>query len=328
MSDKGENIKVFISSLEEELACEREFAVRAIEDLYLKPKVFAIRSEEFLASPRPEEYLHHLRESDFVILILSKKLSPFVKKEVKEAERLGKHLLVFIRGVGKKRRSKELKRLIEELKTRVRYVRYDNMREFEDKVRRSIINEINRLFLSAPKSFGTIRSMYEYAIEIISKAQRELYTVEKHPILLLHPHKKAPEHEKYYKVLDSWMKKYILKSESSRFYSLYSLDQTREIIDRMRRSGISIKGIRDRLKYYWKLQSSTHGRFKLYPIKGRVNPFIVGDDEFGIWFSIGKAQLGISFVSKEVSFRWKDEIERLTQEQKDLNTVMTELGLT
>lgn len=326
MSDKEENIRVFISSLEEELACEREFAVRATEGLYLKPKVFAIRSEEFLASPRPDEYIYHLRKSDFVVLILGKKFSPFVKKEIDEANRLGKHLLVFVKDVGKKRRNKELKRLIEELKTRVRYVRYDNMREFEDKVRRSITNEINRLFLSAPKSFGTIRSMYEYATEIISKTQRELYTVEKHPILLFGLHKKTPEHEKYYKVLDSWVKKYIMKGRTSRFYSIYSLDQTREIIDRMRRSGISIKRIKDKLKYYWELQSSTHGRFKLYPIKGRVNPFIVGDDEFGVWFSIGKAQLGISFVNKEVSSRLKDEIERLTQEQKDLNTLIAELG--
>jgi len=65
----NKKIKVFISSLEEELVCEREFAARAIEEIYLEPAVIVkpVRSEEFLATYRPKEYLHQLRESDLVI---------------------------------------------------------------------------------------------------------------------------------------------------------------------------------------------------------------------------------------------------------------------
>ena len=323
-------IKVFISSLEEELSCEREFAVRAIEDIYLETDVVAVRSEDFLASPRREEYIHQLRESDFVVLILWKNMSEPVKKEIEEARRLGKHLLVFVKETGRERRSQELTKTIETLKPCVRYVRFNRMSEFEKEVHQSIRNEINRLFFSSPKTFSTVRSIYEYAIEIISRTQNELYTVEKSSLLLLGPHKATEEQHRYYKFLNDWIREHVVSAKSTtRFYSLYSMEQTREKLSEIMKRGQNnlLEAVRKRLQYYLELQRSTNGRFKLYPVKGRVNPFIVGDDEFGVWFAIGNSQLGVSFVNKKVSAKWKDEIERLTQEQKNLNTILKELGL-
>lgn len=312
------------------MSCEREFAVRAIEDIYLDTDVVAVRSEDFLASPRKEEYIHQLRESDFVVLILWKNISEPVKKEIEEARRLGKHLLVFVKEIGRERRSQELVKTIKKLKPCVRYVRFNRMSEFEKKVHESIRNEIGRLFFSAPKTFSTVRSIYEYAIEVISRTQNELYTVEKSSLLLLGPHKAAEEQHRYYTFLNDWIQKHIIPTRSNtRFYSLYGMQQTREKLNEIMKRGKSslLEDVKNRLKYYWELQRNTNGRFKLYPVKGRVNPFIVGDDEFGIWFTMGNAQLGVSFVNKAVSAKWKDEIERLTQEQKNLNTILEKLGL-
>lgn len=62
-TESDRKIKVFISSLEEELACEREFAARAIEGFSLEPEVIVvpIKSEEFLATYRSKEYIHQLK---------------------------------------------------------------------------------------------------------------------------------------------------------------------------------------------------------------------------------------------------------------------------
>lgn len=317
--------------MEEELACEREFAARAIEGIYLEPKVTAkpVRSEEFLATYRPEEYLHQLRDSDLVILILWKDVSKFVKEEIDEARRLGKHILVFVKDTDKEKRSKELTKILEKLKPRVRYARFEKVRELEKRVRESVQNEIKRLFFSAPKPFDTVRNIYEYAIKIISRTQSELYIVERTPLLILGPHKDTPEQERFYKVLRKWIDKHILSPGSEgRFYSLYGIEQMKEKIGEMKKNGQSdlLDNVKSRLRHYWKLQKRTKGRFKIHSVRGEVNPFIVGDDEFGLWFMIGKAQLGISLENGEITKKYKDEIEKLAQ-QKDLNTILEELSL-
>lgn len=330
--ENNRKIKVFISSLEEELACEREFAARAIEGIYLEPEVIVepVKSEEFLATYHPKEYLHQLRESDLVILILWKEISNFVKEEIDEARRLGKHILVFVKGTGKERRSKELIKTIENLKPRVHYARFKQMREFEGIVRESVKNEINSLFFSAPKPFDTVRNIYEYATKIISRTQSELYTVERTPLLLLGPHKNIPEQERIYKILKDWMDKQVLsRGSKGRFYSLYSVEKMKEKIDEMKKNGQSdlLDNVKRRLRNCWELQKRTKGRLKIHSLGGLVNPFIVGDDEFGLWFMLGKVQLGISLENKEISKKYKNEIEKLTQEQKSLNTMLEELGL-
>jgi hypothetical protein len=330
--ENSRKIKVFISSLEEELACEREFAARAIEGIYLEPEVIVepIKSEEFFATCPPKEYLHQLRGSDLVILILWKGISTPVKEEIDEAKRLGKHVLTFVKDTGKERRSKELIKTIENLKSHVHYARFKKMREFEGIVRESVKNEINRLFFSAPKPFDTVRNIYEYATKIISRTQSELYTVERTPLLLLGPHKNVPEQERLYQVLEDWIDKQVLsRGSKGRLYSLYSVEQMKEKIGQMKKIGQSdlLDDVKRRLQNCWELQKRTKGRFKIHSLRGWVNPFIVGDDEFGLWFMIGKAQLGISLENKEISEKYKNEIEKLTQEQKSLNTMLEELGL-
>ena len=330
--ENSRKIKVFISSLEEELACEREFAARAIEEIYLEPEVTVkpVRSEEFLATYRSKEYLHQLKESDLVILILWKGISTPVKEEIEEAERLGKPLLAFVKRADRKERSDQLTSLLERLKMHVQYAPFEKMRDFERYVQNSVKDEITRLFFGAPKTFDTIRSIYEYAAKIISKTQNELYTVERNSMLLLDSHRIFPEHERFHEILDDWMHKQLFpRGSKGRFYSLYSIKQTKEEIDEIRKSGKGnlLDQVEDKLRRYHELQKSTNRRFRIHSVRGKVNPFIVGDNEFGIWFMIGRAQLGISFENREVARKWKDEIEKLTQEQKSLNTMLEELGL-
>lgn len=331
-TESDTKIKVFISSLEEELACERDFAARAIEEIFLEPEVTVvpIRSEEFLATYRSKEYIRQLEESDIVVVILWKNISKYVKEEIEEARRLGKHLLVFVKDSGKERRSKELIKLIEKLKPYIRYARFKQMREFERIVRESVQNEITRLLFSAPKPFDTVKNIYEYATEIISRTHRELYTVERTPLLLLGLHKNIPEQERFYKVLKNWVDNHVLsRGSKGRFYSLYSVEQMKEKIDEMkkkRQSGL-LDNVKSGLQNFWELQKHTKGRFKIHSVRGWVNPFIIGDNEFGLWFMVGKAQLGISLENKEICEKYKNEIEKLTQEQKDLNIMLKELGL-
>lgn len=263
-------------------------------------------------------------------MILWKNISKYVKEEIEEARKLGKHLLVFMKDTGKERRSKELIKLTEELKPHIRYARFKQMREFERIVRESVQNEINRLFFSAPKPFDTVKNIYEYATKIISRTQSELYTVERTPLLLLGLHINIPEQERFYKVLKDWMDKQVLsRGSKGRFYLLYSVEQTKEKIDEMKKKGQSdlLDNVKSRLRNFWELQKCTKGRFKIHSVRGWVNPLIIGDNEFGLWFMLGKTQLGISLENKEISKKYKNEIEKLTQEQKDLNTMLEELGL-
>jgi len=263
-------------------------------------------------------------------LILWKEISTPLKEEIEEAERLGKPLLAFVKRADRKERSEQLTNLLERLKMHVQYVPFEKMRKFERYVQNSVKDEITRLFFSAPKTFDTIRSIYEYAARIVAKTQNELYTVERTSMLLLDSHRFFPEHKSFQQVLDDWMNKHLFSRGSKRrFYSLYSIEHTREKIDEMRKNGKdnSIDQVEDRLRKYYELQKSTNRRFRIHSVRGKVNPFIVGDDEFGVWFMIGRAHLGISFENREVARKWKDEIEKLTQEQKSLNTMLEELGL-
>lgn len=289
-----------------------------------------IRSEEFLTTSRPKEYLHQLRESDLVILILWKEISPALSEEIGEAERLGIPLLVFLKGSNEEKRSAKLSRILKRLEPNVQFASFTQRSDFEKHIQDSVKNEIMRLFFSAPKTFDTIRNIYEYAAKIISKTQSELYTVERSSTLLLGSHRVFQEHGRFQKILDDWMQKYLLSRKSKgRFYSLYSIEQTKKELNKIRENGKGnvVDQIKDNLRQYYELQRRTNRRFRIHSVKGEVNPFIAGDNEFGVWFMIGKAQLGISFENREVANKWKNEIERLTQEQKSLNCMLEELEL-
>ena len=199
-------IKVFISSVMNELEYEREVACMTIKDLNLEPSMFEIFPS--LSKKPNQAYIDEVRGCDIFVIILWKRLSEPVTEEYKEAVRINKPILMFVKTLkGTEKRERNLDEFIREIENSSEgktwyevypsvYDTYRSLKDFEDALKNAVINEIGK-FYQAPKATSTREEMYELGPDIIRFAQKRLYVTQETPSLFFGAREyNAPDNEK------------------------------------------------------------------------------------------------------------------------------------
>ena len=145
--------KIFVSGIQRELKEER-FAVKEIiaENVLLKEyfKAFLFEDSPAKSKSAKTAYLDEVRKCDIYLGILGNEYGAVSRNnisatelEFREAQRLSKEVLIFIRGKDDTKRDKRLKKLISEIKdedTGYKYKRFNTVPELKNSIYESLID--------------------------------------------------------------------------------------------------------------------------------------------------------------------------------------------
>lgn len=148
------SLRVFLSHSDKgDLEKESKRVTKAIKDLYLDP----LHPKGASPDDVETDYLLILRSCDIIVVILGKKYSLNVEKEFNFAIDSNIDCLLFIKDC---KRDKELDKKIKELYSGpVTYDSFNNLKELEKKIKKSIISLLSRRFKSGKKVEITINKL-------------------------------------------------------------------------------------------------------------------------------------------------------------------------
>lgn len=157
-----DSLQIFVSSVmtDENLSAERGVVRDAIRGLRLtRPWLF----EKGPAEPVPvgDAYLREVRESDLLVLIVSRTHMRAVQNEIETADAAGVHILAFVRGQAN---SDGRATVLSWLRSRVRYREFDSESELFEEVQRAISVELvrgYRRYRLAKADITTLRPLVE-----------------------------------------------------------------------------------------------------------------------------------------------------------------------
>ena len=248
------SLQIFISSDMRELSAEREIACEALLEAGHSPLAFELSPA--LSNSATRAYIEAVGDCDIFVAILWTTLRPAVIDEIKEAVRLHKPILLFIKALNDDQaRQPNLKEFLDtvrnpavtnsqELQDKLAlYAVYKDFRtlaEWRTSLRESIGHEIAKLF-SKPKLTMNPIEMYDLGTEIIKLAKRRLYLFQKTPSLLLgprpygQPREMAIRYEKeFIEALESWIDTNCSRQDCE-FYYLFSAKETCEEIEKIKK---------------------------------------------------------------------------------------------
>lgn len=145
-------LKIFISSLLTDMEDERQVVINALEKF---PMVKPIYAEVFDSHSRaPSEiYANKLKDSDIIILLLGKRLSPHSENEYYIAMKYKKPILVFVEK-GEWESSKEIRKFLSHIP--LSWITFSTNEELEERVIHSISNMLISIYRKTEKSHSPI----------------------------------------------------------------------------------------------------------------------------------------------------------------------------
>jgi len=136
----ADQLKVFVSRELREMSGDNEIARETVRSMGFDPRGF----EDVPASPQRVEdgYLEEVRGADVVIFLVGRTLAEGVAKEYREAERLGKPRLVFVKDVGedqpRRKACRDFLRQVETPLSGVTVKHYGSLDELRNEIRKAL----------------------------------------------------------------------------------------------------------------------------------------------------------------------------------------------
>lgn len=154
----------------------------------------------------PDEYLHQVRKSQLVVLLLAPvdtlavgvDYYKYVQAEVDLAFAEGKKVLLFVRAG---RQSEAQDRFLTSVKHKVFLRYFADTSELSRLVRLSILNELVRRYASEPFLFKNRKDFYEFAATFVRAARVRLVVSQLTPTVLLGPRSRLPYETLLYEAL-------------------------------------------------------------------------------------------------------------------------------
>lgn len=142
---QGERLKIFVSSTVDELKDARAVAKKAIEDFQFNP----LMCENWGATTESARstYLKKVNSSDIYIGIFWKNYSKATEEEYREAKKLGKDILIYIKKEANEYRNEDLRKLLLEVKDLENghiYYEYDTVIDLKEKIKDNISEVVSR----------------------------------------------------------------------------------------------------------------------------------------------------------------------------------------
>lgn len=334
-----ERIKIFISSVMDELEYEREVACRVIKDLNLEPSMFEIFPS---ISKKPNKaYIDEVRNCDIFMIIMWRKLSKPVKEEYLEAVRMNKPILMFVKALkGTEKRDQNLDIFLGKIENRKFgetgyevypsvYDTYRSLADFKDALKNAVINEISK-FYQSPQATSTREEMYELGTDIIKFAQKRLYVTQRTPSLFFGPREyNAPDSERihyekeFYDALGKWIDSTIDDIKREGMY-LYPASVTKTEMEEYGLESRTEKAI----TYYKEKEKESRYRFRISSVVGEYSgPVIVGDNRFAIWIAGENKALCISQTNEKVADAIIRIFKQVGSKRKTVDELLEELHL-
>ena len=348
-----EEVKVFVSSREQELNYERAASSEVISELSMQPILF----EKYKASTNDnthQAYLSKIKDCQIFVLIIWKSISDAVLNEYKEAVKQHKPILILERKLEyDEKRDSRLEQFLKDLRKdnfqdgRNSVIRtFDSLNGFKANLKASIKEEIKKAFNKSFK-FSYRDEMYNEGAVLVKNSKKRLYIFQRKAALFyvnkdlrdsygdVEPELRFRDFEiNFSNTLREWIKDIrALKIDDVKFVYVFdralTMQKLAKISNPMAKEAI-INAFKTNLIKYKDIEKESNYNFQFTTLEAPISgPLMIADNNFGLWI-LGKED-SISFYqdNERISSKLAEGLDHeLNKRQiKSYNDIITELGI-
>lgn len=184
-------LNIFISS-KDSLVTERDSVETVIHELNMNP--IRAESNKYFATPNSKEYLRQIEKCHIVILLIDltkntfkNNYNKYIEEEIRTALLSGKSILAFFKCEKNKENTGKIDRLIKRIQSNSFAHKFTTLEDLRDSVKRSILNELFRKYISKPSFLSSSYKIYNETSKLIKNCQYTFFLSQQSPTILLGP---------------------------------------------------------------------------------------------------------------------------------------------